>query len=301
MSLKFILPCIFTLLCLRPAAQLPVRTVVDSATRKPLPYATIKVMHSPRGVIASENGTFRLEIHPSDTVMITSLGYRAAMLTGHLLTDSIFLVPNPVVLENVTIHTYRLAQSYVVGNGAGLLDKHIKCNDQQDRDGDCLPWSYGAGAEFAEPIFLPDTNRTFRINEVYIPMAPGRCWQPVFLQVYEATAAGTPGNPLFRKYIILTQDHFKKGKARIDLSGENILLAGAHTFFIGLSWTTEIPEDGCLTVLLLLRSKKGNPSYSRNLQSPEYNWFRFNGNRPGRESKEPFHTMLAVKLQAVEK
>src|SRR5262245_17488763 len=73
-QMKFLFCPILIISCSLSFAQ-PVRTVTDKQTNAPVPYATIKVLHAPRGIIASDKGEFQLQIDNSDTVLVTSVGY----------------------------------------------------------------------------------------------------------------------------------------------------------------------------------------------------------------------------------
>lgn len=49
--------------------------LVDIATQKPVPYASVRILHSNRGVLADSNGFFTVVITQKDTLRISSLGY----------------------------------------------------------------------------------------------------------------------------------------------------------------------------------------------------------------------------------
>ncbi len=58
--------------------EFPVRVavkLVDIATQKPVPYASVRILHSNRGVLADSNGFFTVVITQKDTLRISSLGY----------------------------------------------------------------------------------------------------------------------------------------------------------------------------------------------------------------------------------
>src|SRR6185295_6743442 len=78
-----------------------VRTILDKNTRSPVPFASVKVLHKPLGVIASDKGEFTLPIEKSDTILITCVGYYQLILTGEKIEDAIYLVPKIQSLPGV--------------------------------------------------------------------------------------------------------------------------------------------------------------------------------------------------------
>jgi len=58
--------------------EFPVRIaikLVDLATQKPVPYASVRILGTRKGLIADSNGFFTMVISQKDTLRITSLGY----------------------------------------------------------------------------------------------------------------------------------------------------------------------------------------------------------------------------------
>lgn len=84
------------LLLLSAHAQERRSIIVDRDTDRPVPYATIKVLHTRLGQVASASGEFTLPIGLTDSVLISSVGYRDTILAGKDIKDRIALVPQPV-------------------------------------------------------------------------------------------------------------------------------------------------------------------------------------------------------------
>ncbi len=58
--------------------EFPVRVaikLIDMATQKPVPYASVRILGTKRGLVADSNGFFTLVISQRDTLKITSIGY----------------------------------------------------------------------------------------------------------------------------------------------------------------------------------------------------------------------------------
>ena len=73
--------------------------IVDSITKKPLPFATIKT--STGGFYAGENGIFKYS--GDEKLHISFLGYQDHNLEGRQLRDTIFMSPKTINLSEVII------------------------------------------------------------------------------------------------------------------------------------------------------------------------------------------------------
>src|SRR5690554_1838136 len=74
--------------------------VVDSLTKEPLPYATIKTENG--GVYTNENGIFVLN-EKNTQVQISYIGYEDFISDVTDLKDSVFLTQKTLVLKELTI------------------------------------------------------------------------------------------------------------------------------------------------------------------------------------------------------
>lgn len=74
--------------------------VVDSLTKEPLPYATIKTENG--GVYTNENGIFLLN-EKTKEVQISYMGYYDFISDVTNLKDSVFLTPKTIILKEITI------------------------------------------------------------------------------------------------------------------------------------------------------------------------------------------------------
>ena len=294
--------CLSLLLLLSSAqAQERRSIIVDRETGKPVSYATVKVLHTSRGQMASAGGEFRLSIDPGDSVFISSVGYRDTVLAGKDIKDRIALVPQPRLMSGVTVKKKKITTRHLIGNGAHLVNTNIKCRYHPDKENHCVPWGSGTGAEFAELMTLPDSLKTYQLGKVYIPVRQSDCFQPMFLSIYEAdTVKGGPGILLFRKPLSPQRKDISKGKMIFDLRSDNIYLGDTKHFYIGISWNTDISSQNCWTVLILLRSQEGM-TYSRHLSARDYVWFPLYLHRPlEEEGKRRFRTMFAAEIEALE-
>jgi hypothetical protein len=276
--------------------------IVDRETGKPVSYATVKVLNTRFGQVASGSGEFSLVISPGDSVLISSVGYRDTILAEKDIKDRIALVPQHRLMPGLTVKKRKGTGRHLIGNGAGLVNKNIKCRYTPGKEGHCVPWGPGAGAEFAELMTLPDSLKTYRLGKVYIPARQQECWQPMFLNIYEPDSVkGGPGTLLFRKPLPAQPENYAKGKMIIDLGSDNVYLSGTKHFFIGINWDTDttISQD-CKTILILLRSQEGI-SYTRHFRDRNFQWARLYLHRLGdEENKVSYRTMFAAEIEALE-
>ncbi|MCC6181999.1 MAG: carboxypeptidase-like regulatory domain-containing protein [Bacteroidia bacterium] len=280
------------------------RVIVDSKTKEPIPYATIKILHTNKGKIANSNGEFKLDFQLNDSIFISSVGYLDTILIGKNIDKLIFLISKPSVLDNIVVSNPKIINRFIIGNGAEFINKKTICNFKESANiklTKCLPWTGGGGAEFAEPMMLPDTNKIYRLSKAYIPVKyTSSCWQPIFIQVYEADSInGMPGSLIFRKHLSLKPENYKKGKIILDLHNENIFFIKQKKFFISISWDTENSNKNCLTGILLFRDSEGI-CYSRSIVFNDYHWIVFDWTPQKENSFERLRTIFAAEIEEME-
>ena len=251
-----------------------IRYVKDKTSLLPVSFATIKVLNSAKGTIASEDGKFKLQVNSSDSIMISSAGYITLLIIGYELDSIVYLKPKIDVLKEVIVSSSTLIGSVVLGNGSNYLNSEIKCkNFAPGSTTDCWPWRLSTNqAEFAEKITVPEKKYIYRLNKVYIPAIKFECWEPLFLRLYsEDIFAGLPGDELFSKPIYITKNMIKKGKIVIDLSTENLIINEGLSFFVSIGWLPDENYKECKTLTVLFKSNNAN-TFSRNLSSSKYQW-----------------------------
>lgn len=84
----------------------------------PVPYATIRVLGSNRGTITSESGFFTLPVYRTDTVKVTSVGYKPAKLyipdtlEGQKFRLIVKLQADTLQLEEVVVYPWPDKQTF---------------------------------------------------------------------------------------------------------------------------------------------------------------------------------------------
>jgi hypothetical protein len=281
----------------RSQAQQVQRKIIDRQTSLSIPYATIKVLHTSKGTIAHEDGSFELDIEPFDSVLITSVGYERLLVTGNQLGSSISMAPVARVMNNVTVRTSIFIRMVVLGNGADLLKKKIKCKwDGAQPYPDCVPFAGFNRDEFAEKISLPDKRHQFLVKKIYLPVRNG-CLGPVFLHIYaQDTASEFPGEEIFSKPIFPEKKDISRGKLVVDLSAEDLKFEGGSVFFISFGWLPVRADDDCSSVIFLKRSEQAN-TYTRTMAWSSFNWVRSWDLRNMNYEQQKTNTLYAVEME----
>jgi hypothetical protein len=252
----------FAFFCFASAIAQPIRKVVDLQTGSIVPYATVKVLHSPRGVIANEKGEFKLKISEADSVLFSSVGYVTIVVTGKQIRDTVFLLHTMNNLPVVKVENRKPTKVLLLGTAEKLKNtENFGPSGTKTRE------------EFAQPFELPEASSIYYIKKVFIPVTKYRCWGPLLVHVYKADPSSRfPGEEIFIKMVKVDDKNVENGILAVDLSSDKIYISNSPTFFISIGW----PEttDKCITSIQLSRSST-EKTYSRQLAGKNYNWFPF--------------------------
>jgi hypothetical protein len=275
------------------------RKILDINTQAPVPFATVKILHSPKGEITSETGEFRLTIEVSDTVLISSVGYEKKILVGRDVPVNIYLVAQPVQLQNVTLSETVFIRTVILGNGKDFLDKSLSCHFTSEGSSDgCHPWApSNMKEEFAERIILPDSVKVYRLVKVFIPTKKRNHYGPLLLRVYaEDTGTTRPGEELVTQLIPVTRKNIQKNKVVIELSKENIYIRDSKVFYISLGWPPGQNFYAGFTALSFYDQNKEN-TYARSLASDTYSWYPFLRLKDGNGKETQINSVYAVIME----
>jgi len=264
-----------------------VRKIVDSNSKFPVPFATIKFLNKPNGLIASEKGEFDAAIEKSDSVLISSAGYYSSILTGDKIEAIIYLAPKIKTLTDIKIKSKRIVRSLLIGN-----------NDQKFKDAfNWGPAYNGMKEEFAQKMELPDSSLTYRVKRILIPVSKIRCWGSFFIRVYSADSSGTlPGEELFMKSVSVNETNVRKKQVEIGVSDSNLFIHESRLFFVSVSWPEEAYHNKCLTAIMV--SKNSNQlTYVRRLTSKNYTWSQFETLKKPDGTSDQAATMFSVLVE----
>jgi hypothetical protein len=128
--MKKLLMALVLLAATNAVAQQVIFKVVDSATKKPLPYATISFHHQKDILYADSSGQFAIEkdsVFVTDTISIQYLGYRKLLVTTTALGDTniLELVQAPQELKPVVVTNCRSFKNYVVNKRIGKINNYL--------------------------------------------------------------------------------------------------------------------------------------------------------------------------------
>lgn len=275
---------LFILLCQFNSYSQMVRTIVDNQTKLPIPYVTVKVLNSNKGIVAFEDGSFQLEISNSDTVMFSCVGYEQRVLAGKEIENVISLIPKIKVLDDVTVSKLNFRRTVFLGNKSEIEKANISWGPS------------GSKEEFAQKIELPDSNLWYQVKKIYVPVKKVQCWDVVLLYLYLADKNDYPGEEIFLKPILVGSSNINKNRLLIDLSNERVYLSHSKIFFISIGWPNADSKQKCKTAILLNKSTQVN-TYSRSLVSKAYYWHSilFGSNPP-----LPLNTLYSVEVDELQ-
>ena len=112
--------------------------IMDAQTRQPVSYATIQFENSDNGIIANEDGDFRIPyelVEQNIGLIISSIGYTTVRLQASRLqpniVNSIFLKPKVEELEMVVLQSKKsnktssnLEPTYIISRAIGAIQKN---------------------------------------------------------------------------------------------------------------------------------------------------------------------------------
>jgi hypothetical protein len=219
--MKYLLLAAFIHVSLITSSQ--VISILDSKTKQPIPYATIRWNTVQGGTYTGADGRADLHNNFKDTIFISSIGYESRIIIlRNVQHDSVLLVPTINELPSVTVQSLHAMGEQTLGI---IHAKKFGC------------WTgTGFGEEFAQRISFPDSTKTYKIKSVSIGMERFDETIPTVLHIYNL-ADGRPGNDMLLKKIVLRKSNYKKRKEKliVDLGSENILINDTACF-VGIEW-----------------------------------------------------------------
>ncbi|BDC99724.1 carboxypeptidase-like regulatory domain-containing protein [Persicobacter psychrovividus] len=128
-TLLLLLICSLPIFCFgQDAPQLPEKIIIrgivmDDSTRAPIPFAQIVLQGKVRGTTTNESGAFAVKIHPSDTLIFSSMGYA---YSSYCFKDSSQLdMPNLIFLKETAIRLKNV-DVYGIDENHPLIKKELK-------------------------------------------------------------------------------------------------------------------------------------------------------------------------------
>jgi len=112
--------------------------VVDSLTMSAMPGVQVMIKSTKRGTITDATGTFVVNTSPTDTLVLTSLGYRTVTLPLLFEEEDIMIRMSERVrmLKEITITGARIGENDIIRT------EHTKPQKMTVRDAFASPWEY---------------------------------------------------------------------------------------------------------------------------------------------------------------
>jgi hypothetical protein len=275
--------------------------VLDASSQKPIPFATIIVLHI-KGGKTTDIGEIPFLLSKGDSVYISAVGYRDTTIVISDQPASIELSRDFVIMETVMIRQKVFANTVTVGNGTSSKSKNLLRFLGPDN---LLLWGPGRGAEFAELIKLPEKSRSCWLRKAYIPVTKQNCWSAMYLSLYLIdSTTGFPGKQIFQKRLVPGSWKNVKGHIVVDFTSDSVILNDTKAIFLSVSWdeatspnhnsndTLASAVPTCSTQLIFLPSSNQN-SFTRFNASGTYLWREFSYPiKTGSQAK--FQTAFAV-------
>ncbi len=229
----------------------------DAVTLKPVPYATVKILHKEGGTYANEAGKFDVRISEKDSLLITCVGYESIIVFP--LPETILLKPVVINLGEVRVNAKK--------------DKEQSIGYFKSKT-DFKYWFRGnRNYELVLKISIPGSMSAYRIRGVKLNARNTKARSLARLHIYNQNPEGLPGKELLNEDIIINKRIGKNYE--IDLSYLNLVL-NERVLFVGIEAiqgaVTYLPYSGDCIGFGLTFDEDLPLTYNRTLLDPNYLW-----------------------------
>ena len=231
--------------------------VYDALSLKPIPYVTVKVMHSANGTYADETGKFEVKASDNDSLLITCVGYQSKIVNAQ--RDTIHLEPIIVHLKEVKVTPIKMKEQ-LVGLGKS---KRVQV----------LSFCGNVNVENVLKINIPESYSSYRIKGVMFNFQNRHGLAPVRLHIYNQNKDGLPDMEILPKDVIINK-HLKIN-GEIDLTrfnlilDEKVLFVGVEEIIAHVKYNSHKGE--CIGIGFTLDEQQPI-TYYRSLLDPTYRW-----------------------------
>lgn len=127
--------CVFLVLLIQNVYAQEVKgVIVDKTTKKSIPFATVSSFNAYS--IANEQGQFRLSPQPfntNDSILFQVMGYIDLKLPIKKLGDSIYMIPNPIELDEVILVNNQYNPEELIEKVKASFEKNYAYNLEKKR------------------------------------------------------------------------------------------------------------------------------------------------------------------------
>lgn len=206
--------------------------VADAATGQAVPFVNIGVVGKDLGTVANEQGAYQLpfrEALANDTVRVSSIGYRARLLTLRALQaqPNVALTAADVTLGEVQVQAKSLfRRTSTLGHTTNSTGSVVHLNNKS------------LGAEVGTVISLK--RKPTRLLTAHFNVASNAVG-PLVLRVnlYRLDRRGRPTDTKLLSHNLIVQSGITHGTLDVDLTREQLVVD--ENFFLALEW---IKGDG---------------------------------------------------------
>lgn len=204
--------------------------IIDSFTKKTIPYVNIKILGTKKGFYSNNNGVFTLKNHTKDSIQISCLGYESIFNKISLLKDTIFLTPQIKFLNEVSIHQKPL--------------KSVKIGFKKTN----MSFHTGANLQFGLTIKPIKKHENSIIKKILVPIRKSvfgerRDFESALKISLYSCNGYLPDMPLISKPLIVNCNQNSNKTLVIDIEKENIEF-DKNGIFISIEIIGEIDNNG---------------------------------------------------------
>ncbi len=197
-------------------------TIIDSETKQPIPWVNIWVEGKNSGASANVNGEFILPVAgATDNLVVSAVGYGTAILVVSRIKDTIWLAPQPIVLDEVVVNPHKPGKKKLVLNPFETVEQE-QYNGKTGTGPFMLARFIPYNSSYSETPYLGKIR--FRVRKPHKDMFFN-------LRLCAVNSDGSPGDFLYDENILVT---FKKKKeyAETDFSKLNITMPKEGFFVV---------------------------------------------------------------------
>lgn len=103
--------------------------LISKETKKSIPFASVYIKNQQKGTSSDLKGKFKLEIKSTDTIIISSVGYKALEIPASQINDTIILVSDIMELKAIEVQNKRKLSLFPKKNTLGSVKTSYLFND----------------------------------------------------------------------------------------------------------------------------------------------------------------------------
>ncbi|WP_407557856.1 carboxypeptidase-like regulatory domain-containing protein [Winogradskyella sp. 4-2091] len=196
--------------------------IIDSETKRKIPYVNIWVENENIGTTSNENGEFELEIAETKIILFSAIGFETRKISSDSIKNIVELKPLITELNEVVLKPKKQNKKLVVGKfKKSKISHYFACGT--------TPWISARYFKFQE-----DYNKTSFLNKIRVSTNSDVANSKFNIRFYSVNENGEPDDYIFDENIIGTA---KKGNkiTEVDISDLNIEFP-EEGFFIAIEW-----------------------------------------------------------------